>query len=476
MNAQLSALERGACAVVTGQQVGLFLGPLFTLYKAATAIALARQLEAETGRAAVPVFWLQTEDHDLPEIARCVLPRVEEGAQPCVLAPEIARNNRVSIAHLQLPAAVSSWLSQLREELGAEPHAAEHLARLARHYRPQQTWSSAFAGVLAELFEPEGLLLLDPRDPELAAETAPLMAQALERSAELGSALCAHGEALAQAGFAQTVHVRPDSPLCFYHPQGATGPRTRLVARGAGWLEPDSERVHSTAELLASLAREPLSFSSSALLRPLLQDSLLPTAAYVGGPAEVAYYAQLPPLYRALGFSPPFVAPRARVRLIEPRARRLLDKLGLRAADATRSEADLLSQLELRAPDALPSAEQLEQRLQHDFEAALQAGLSPLPEALRDELERHVGKTRAKLRQSARKLSLAYGKARLRRDALRVSQVQRLKQLLAPGDAPQERVYGLPYFGARYGDRALTARVIEGVVPSAPADILELLL
>jgi len=478
--AGLAALEAGACAVVTGQQVGLFLGPLFTLYKAATAIALARQLESETGRAAVPVFWLQTEDHDLPEIARCVLPRAGDGEAPCVLAPQIDADNRVSIAHLALPAAVSDSLSQLRLELGRLPHASEHVARLTRHYQPGRGWAQAFAGVIAELFEAEGLLLLDPRDPELAAEAAHVTAAALERSSELGQLLCAQGAALEREGFAQTVHVRPDSPLTFFHPQGAHGPRTRLLLRGGAFVEPDTGRAHVLPELMDRLAREPLAFSSSALLRPLVQDSLLPTAAYVGGPAEVAYYAQLPPLYRALGMSVPFIAPRARVRLIEPRTRRLLERLGLSAADVSRDEAQLLAGLEQSLPPSaadavpLPSAAAVERQLLQGFEAALTDALAPLPEALRRDLARQIDKTRSKLVLTAGKLSRAYGQHSLRRDSARVAQVQRLKQLLHPNDAPQERVFGLPYFGACYGDRALAARVLEAVVPHAPAQILEL--
>lgn len=465
----LSALERGACAVVTGQQVGLFLGPLFTLYKAATAIALARQLEAESGRPAVPVFWLQTEDHDLPEIARCVLPRADEA--PCVLEPEIARHNRCSIASLSLPASVGGCLSKLQLELSALPHAAEHLLRLARHYQPGHGWAQAFAGVLCELFEPEGLLVIDPRDPQLAAEALPVTAAALERWQELGQALSAQGAALEQAGFAQTVHVRADSPLCFYHPDGAHGPRTRLVARDGSLVEPDTERTHTPRALLSQLEREPLCFSSSALLRPLVQDWLLPTAAYVGGPAEVAYYAQLPPLYAALGMPEPFVVPRARVRLIEPRTRRLLERLQLTAADAARSEAELLAQLSTQTS---PGAPELEAQLKRGFEQALTHALEPLPETLRNPLARHADRTRQRLQISAAKLAHAYGELRLRADETRVAQVRRLQQRLHPLGAPQERVLGLPYFGARYGDRALVARVLSAVVPDQPSQILEL--
>jgi bacillithiol biosynthesis cysteine-adding enzyme BshC len=398
-----------------------------------------------------------------------VLPRADEA--PCVLAPEIAAHNRCSIAALSLPASVGGCLSQLQLELSALPHAAEHLGRLSRHYQPERGWAQAFAGVLCELFEPEGLLVIDPRDPQLAAEALPVTAAALERWQALGQALSAQGAALAQAGFAETVHVRTDSPLCFYHPDGAHGPRTRLVARGAELVEPDTGRAHTLPALLSRLEREPLCFSSSALLRPLVQDWLLPSAAYVGGPAEVAYYAQLPPLYAALGLAAPLVVPRARVRLIEPRTRRLLERLQLTAADAARSEAELLTQLNT---ETSPDAPELEAELQRGFEQTLSQALEPLPEALRGQLARQADRTRRRLAISAGKLAQAYGALRLRADETRVAQVRRLQQRLHPLGAPQERVLGLPYFGARYGDRALVARVLSAVVPDQPSQILEL--
>src|SRR5262245_1259856 len=180
-DAHLEALTRGAAAVVTGQQVGLFLGPLYTIYKAATAVVVARVLAAETGAPVVPMFWLQTEDHDLVEIASCSV----SGAGTCEtsstipIAAPIAADNRISIAHHTLPVEVADWLERLADALGEGLLAEAHVARLRRHYRPGASWSAAFAGVLAELFAPEGLVMIDPRDPVLAAAAAPVHAHAL---------------------------------------------------------------------------------------------------------------------------------------------------------------------------------------------------------------------------------------------------------------------------------------------------------
>ncbi|MCA9555823.1 MAG: bacillithiol biosynthesis BshC, partial [Myxococcales bacterium] len=168
---QLSRLEReGAVAVVTGQQVGLLLGPLYTIYKAASAIQVARALEAETGRPAVPVFWIQDEDHDFEEVAQAVLPRSGEPLR-LGLAPDPAQA-RVSMAHRVLGPGIAALQDALQTELGRLPHGPEHLAALVRAYRPEATWPQAFQALMAELFEPEGLLFLDPRSAPLMRSEA----------------------------------------------------------------------------------------------------------------------------------------------------------------------------------------------------------------------------------------------------------------------------------------------------------------
>ena len=476
----LDALAAGGSAVVTGQQVGLFLGPLYTLYKAATAVRLARALQAETGRPVVPMFWLQTEDHDLPEIAPCVVPRQNDA--PVVIAPEITKHNRSAIAHLSLPQGIGECIARLQEELSALPHASTHIERIARHYHPGRGWSEAFAGLLVELFEPEGLLVIDPRTPELAELVAPLHRRALEHSDAIARALQTQNDALEQAGFEPTVHVREDSPLCFFHPQGAQGPRTRLRRQGDEFVEVEGGGSHTLPQLLAALERDPMCFSTSALLRPIIQDSLLPTAVYVGGPAEIAYFAQLPPLYAAFDMEPSLIAPRARVRLVEPATARLLTRLGLQCGDVALPEQTLLSRLSGlpqtpvamdptvtdRAPAPLPPVA-FERSLSESFEAGLAQALAELPPDVTRRLAPQLDKTRKKLALTAAKLAHAYSQALLSHDAQRVSEVRRLKQLLFPGAVPQERVFGFAYFAARYGDRPLIEQLMAAIDPYSPA-------
>jgi bacillithiol biosynthesis cysteine-adding enzyme BshC len=463
--AHLAALAEGAAVVVTGQQAGLFLGPLYTVYKAASAIRWARALAQQSGRPVVPVFWLQTEDHDLAEIAHCTLQRPQAG--PLELEVPVDSRNHVSIAHLTLPESIRACHATLERELGALPEARLHLDRLARHYQPGARWSDAFSSVLVELFEPEGLLVIDPRDRVLAAELRAFHREALDRSEELGALLVARRDALERSSYEAVVHVRPDAPLAFFHPEASEGPRYRLAPAGPRLTEIGGTRSHELQALRAALASDPLCFSTSALLRPLAQDTLLPTAAYIGGPAEVAYYAQLAPLYAAFGKELPLVVPRARFRVIEPAAARLLARYSLEPSAAERSEPALLLELAAQrgsGDDAAPSPEAFERELRTGFEAVLAGALAKLP-APAGSMQGAVDKTRRKLETTSRKLAERFASVRAAADESHVRDVRRLRAMLQPDGVPQERSYGLAYYASRFGERAFLERVLREIEP-----------
>jgi bacillithiol synthase len=409
---------------------------------------MAAALEEASGRPVVPVFWLQTEDHDLPEIAGCGLP----GA---VVRVPASADDRVSIAHRVLPAEVARCLEELRVELAGLPFAAAHLERLGRHYRPGVAWGQAFAGVLAELFAGEGLVFVDPRDPALAAEARPVHERALLRAGAIAAALPA-----------APVHVRPGAPLSFYHPGGPEGPRVRLDPAGDDtFIEAGGGRAHTRRELLGELAEDPLRFSTSALLRPILQDTLLPTVAYVGGPAEVAYFAQLPPLYAAYELPMPAILPRARFRIVEPAARRLLGRLGLEPRDAERSEEELLARCRRPPVGAgLVTPDAVSERLLEPFEAAAETLVAELARVA-PHLPRELARARGAVARSVGRLAGKVDRALLHQDRGLVADVRRLRALLHPGGLPQERCYGLPYFAARLGDQELCARILSEVDP-----------
>lgn len=417
----LDALAGGAPVVVTGQQVGLFLGPLYSLYKAATAVVTARALEC------VPVFWLQSEDHDFDEIAHTVVHGRDGALTKLSLAsPHVERS---SMSSVQLGAGVDEALSTLGAALDGWPHADEVSALFTRHYRPEATWVTAFAGVLSELFP--SLVILDPRDEVLARVARSVHERALAECDVITRVLQQRSDDLERAGFDVQVRVR-DSALTFIHPDGRAGARFR-------------------AEASAKLPEDPLCVSSSALLRPIIQDTLLPTAAIVGGPGELNYFAQLAPLYSHFGLSMPMVMPRARFRVVEARPKALLETLGL-----TPAEVEVPREVLLRKLTPQGTAEDVEQQLL----AALEPVLSSV-QGVDDAVER----TRKTIARAANRLGARLNRERLTKDNVLAGRVDRLQRALFPNGQPQERVLGAAGFFASFGIEAFVKLVESRVVP-----------
>ena len=208
------------------------------------------------------------------------------------------------------------------------------------------------------------------------------------------------------------------------------------------------------AEVLALVSQEPLRFSSSALLRPVIQDSLLPTAAYVGGPGEINYFAQLGPLYELFGVAQPLVLPRARFRCLEDNTRSWLAKLGLSPAEAEVPRAELLRRLAARAPQGLPDPAALRERMLADITTRL-GELEALDSALRDPVRR----ARESIERTVGRLTDRYAKALLERDHVTTERVDRVQGFLLPDGVPQERFYSLPYFACKYGASAFKQKL-----------------
>ena len=464
-----------AMAVVTGQQVGLFLGPLYTLYKAASTLRLARDLAKQTGLPCVPIFWLQTEDHDFEEIRRVHLP---DAAGPLALELADCQDNLraeaagplVPIRARRLGGQIADLHGLLDEHLAPLPSGGEVTALLERHYRADATLAAAFAGVLAELFAGQGLVILDPSDSALVPFAAPLHRRAFADSEAIAAALSERSDALQKAGFTAQVHVRPHSPLSFWHRGGRDGPRFRLAPAATDtWRLCGSQDRVRPADIADDLLQRPERFSTSALLRPLLQDSWLPTVAYVGGPGECAYFAQLAPLYAAFGRQMPLVVPRARFALVDAPARRLAARLGLRPQDAPRSEAALLALLGAKGAlavdaDRAPAPDDLAQSMTGPLRQQLarlaadadswDPGLAKAARRLEGSTSRQIGKFVAR-----------YLRALGGRDETTRGRLARLQGLLAPGGVAQERRYGFATFAARAGASQMLNHLIAHAEP-----------
>lgn len=462
--ANLDRLAAGQTAVVaTGQQVGLFLGPLYAFYKAASAIAVARALEAESGVRCVPLFWLQTEDHDFEEIRSCTVAGRDGEPMRLVLPDE--GGARVSVAQRTLPAEVSELLDALEESLEPGPAAEETLALLRDHYQPGKSMAAAFAQVMAAVFADEGLLVFNPREARVAEQAAPLYRVCIDDCEAIEARLQERHAALAAAGFDEQVAVRERGALIFFHRDGESGPRFRIQRKVASagetsWGLAGSAEVISHDELLRTLARSPLRFSTSALLRPIVQDTLLPTVAYVGGPGEINYFAQLSPLYAHFGLAPPLLVPRARFRCVDARTRRWLGQLGLSAADLSAPPDELRARLPATIPEGAADPKQLRAWVASQIAPTVEKIASAV-EAAGPHLQRPAKRVRASVAHGMGRLIDRYARTLVERDEVTARRIRRLELALFPNRTPQERTYGWPSLAGRVGIAALKRLVLD---------------
>lgn len=317
----IARLRNGAVAAVSGQQVGLLGGPLYSTLKAVSAIRYARDLSAQSVTC-VPVFWMATEDHDLEEINHVTLLNLDGMPERVQTSSAGVKDSPVS--EVRLGNEIAPVVARACELLDDSDAAAA----VRESYRPGESLGTAFAKLFALLFADFGLVLLDPSDPELHSAAAPLYARAIEKAEELNAAVIQRGRELREAGYHEQVKVTPETTLLFEKRDGA---RT-VIHRANGDFSVGRDRS-TRDELLRRIQAAPHRFSPNVLLRPVVQDYLLPTAAYFAGPAEIAYFAQVGVVYQQLlGRSTP-VLPRCSATLLDARAQRIMSKYDLRLPD-----------------------------------------------------------------------------------------------------------------------------------------------
>src|SRR6266481_2968013 len=318
----------GTVAVVTGQQVGLFSGPAYTVYKALTAARLARELTAR-GIPAVPVFWLATEDHDFAEVNHAWV--FDRQHRPVKLAVNGAAVPNQPVGEVRLNAIP---IDALRESLREFPFGAEVADRVARAYVPGRTLGEAFGALLRDLLGAFDILQIDPMASGVRELATPTIRAALAQAPELKRLVLERNRELNSAGYHAQVHVEDETSFFFLLDNGR---RIALRKHNGNYLSSDAR--FTPEDLMESANR----ISPNALLRPVVQDSILPTVAYIGGPAELAYLAQAEVLYRVLLGRMPVVLHRSGFTIIDERTRKLMTRYGLSLGDFFHGE-DMLRQ------------------------------------------------------------------------------------------------------------------------------------
>jgi bacillithiol biosynthesis cysteine-adding enzyme BshC len=468
--ANIERLKHGAAAVVTGQQVALFGGPLLSLLKAATAIRKAADATAATGREHVPIFWLASEDHDLAEVDTLAL-LSKSSVETLTLG--LHANPAQPVGALRVDGGNEAGRQNLETALD---HAAELLDYapitdlLRECYAPDANLAGAFGRLLTKIFAAHGLIVLDAASHDFHALGSPVLRAAIEQAAELEAALLARSDELTANGYHAQVLVTPGHSLLFLLDQTthARLPLRRLSANE--WKA--GVNIYKTDDLLAILNATPERLSPNALLRPLFQDTILPTAAYIGGPAEVAYFAQSSVLYERIfathgepGRVTP-ILPRLSATLIDPTL----------AALMAQHEVTFAQILDAKTPEALAlrlGARAMPMEAKRKLAVAgnaMDTELTALTEymvAMSPDLARSAQTAGNKMRYQMNRLRRLAANFELQKQASLAKQAAAIMLSLYPDGHLQERLLGGIQFLARYGD-TLPPLLIEYAAQECP--------
>ena len=430
--------QPGSVAVVTGQQLGLFAGPLYSIYKALSAVHYAEQIEVETGRPAVAVFWLAGEDHDFEEVQGTVFTDGEDVRRVRYDSDAVGG----PVGRMVLDAdALATTLRQLDASLPQGPFRDEVLELVNACYRPGVTMRDAFARLLRRLAP--GLVLMSVDDPRLKALAAPVFEKEVADWEGTHTALTQVSRQLEEAGFHAQVKPMPVNLFAFTD----DGQRLPIDPEGEGFRLRGGEAI-SADELARWASETPERLSPNVVLRPLVQDVLLPTVAYVAGPGEAAYFAQLKPVYERFGVAMPVVWPRLSLTVVEPGVAKVLDRYRLDLPDLSGEMHALWRRLALDASETDLAAAFADARATLD---ALAARLNEPVTATSTTLESALGAAQTRMMNALNRLEVKTVRVEKRNHDDVRSRLERAQAALWPGGSLQERALSPLQFAALYG-------------------------
>jgi bacillithiol biosynthesis cysteine-adding enzyme BshC len=432
-----------AGAVVTGQQVGLFSGPLYTIYKALTAVKLAERLHQRSLGCFVPVFWLASDDHDSAEIDHIALldkdNRLEE-VRCRMPSPEL----KIPVSNLLLPPEISDCLQRLKDLTLDSEFKAEMIDHLSEAYQPGRSYVEAFARWMTRLFKPQGLIFIDPshvRLRELGSEV--FYHEIAEESPSTRQAIAA-SRALRQAGYGEQVHLHEGLLNIFYTERE----RRTIQWKGGAFGIKEAPSSSKKEELLTLAKEKPYLFSPNVLLRPIYQDAILPTVAYVGGPGEIAYFAQMKGVYEEFRLPMPVIYPRKTVTIVERKIGHVLEKYNLQLPDFWRDASRIIGEIsQTQVPESIQKASSLIfGHLEQDFESlkremmAFEPGLKDSADLAQRKMHQQLNFLGKKILQSAKT-----------QNEIAVRQIRKAIDNLYPNQHLQERVFNIVPYLIKYG-------------------------
>jgi bacillithiol biosynthesis cysteine-adding enzyme BshC len=432
-----------AGAVVTGQQVGLFSGPLYTIYKALTAVKLAANLGRRGLGRFVPIFWLASDDHDLAEIDHITL-LDKENKLAEIRCPMPSREAKTPASNLILPPDVLGCLQKLADSTLNTEFKADVIGGLSEAYKPGRSYVEAFARWLSRLFKAQGLIIIDPADARLKEMGKDVFRRELDEDSPSTRRAVDASEKLRRAGYGVQVPLH-EGIFNLFHLEGE---RRTILGKGDALTIKGMETPVRKDELLARAKERPFLFSPNVLLRPIYQDAILPTVAYVGGLAEVAYFAQLKGVYAAFGLPMPVVYPRKSVTVVEKKVGQVLEKCGLEIPDFwTQPDGLIAETVKKQVPEKLETELRRAHRgLEESFEAlraeviAFEPTLGSSLDLARGRIDRQWTYIERKARQAAAK-----------RNETAARQLRKAADDIYPNQRLQERAFNIVPYLIKYG-------------------------
>ncbi len=436
--------DKTTLAVVTGQQLGILGGPLYTFYKIITAIKLCNNLnERYDDFNFVPVFWLEGDDHDFEEVKSVNIIDENNNLKKISYEDEIPEEeNKGSVGFLKLNPDINRFFDELNAEMKNTEFKDDILGKLKSFYSEGRTFKDAFRDLIFWIFDEHGLVIFDPQDPEVKKLLTPVFKKEI-------SGFRAHSEKLVivsaklEEEYHAQVKVRPIN-LFFHTDEG----RYLIEPVENDFRLKRKRKKFTYDELQSTIEKEPERFSPNVLLRPICQDYLLPTAFYIGGPSEISYFAQVTPLYSIYQLEPPIIYPRSSATILEKNISSLLEKYDLNLEDVF-TDTDILKNkiLAIISPNSL---DDIFSQVSNEIELTY----DKLKEKL-FEFDKTIADASTKYRQkSTHYLDELKGKAldaQKKKHEVTLRQVDKLSTALFPGSNLQERELNFIYFAYRYG-------------------------